>query len=117
MGHDALLGLLRTSVRVRCLAQAAEVATRAVAASGPDADRHLWMDVRPDRVVLTVESLATASVTRRDIDLARWISAIVRQLGLTIDAEDDGGVPRSSRCLRSRSMPSTSPRSGRSGRR
>lgn len=99
MGHDALLGLLRTSVRVRSLAQAAEVATRAVAASGPDADRHLWMDVRPDRVVLTVQSLATASVTRRDIDLARRISAIVRQLGLTIDAEDDGGVPRSVQVL------------------
>ncbi len=99
LGWRYALGLVRTSVRVRSLAQAAEVATRAVTASGPDADQHLWMDVRPDRVVLSLQSLATASVTSHDIELARRISAAVLELGLRPDAEVGGDAPRSVQVL------------------
>jgi 4a-hydroxytetrahydrobiopterin dehydratase len=99
LGWRYVLGLVRTSVRVQSLAQAADVATRAVAASGPDADQHLWMDVRPDRVVLTLQSLATASVTPHEIELARRISAVVHKLGLTPDAGVGGGAPRSVQML------------------
>ena len=99
LGWRYVLGLLRTSVQVRSLAQAIEVAARAVAASGPDADEHLWVDVRRDRVVLTLQSLATASVTPRDLELARRIATVARDLGLTLDAEVGGGARRSVQVL------------------
>jgi 4a-hydroxytetrahydrobiopterin dehydratase len=99
LGWRYVLGLLRTSVRVRSLEQAVDVATRALAASGPDADEHLWLDVRPDRVVLTVQTLATASLTTRDLEAARRIAAAVREAGLTLDAEVDRGAPRSVQVL------------------
>lgn len=99
LGWRYVLGVLRTSVRVRSLAQAADIATRAVTASGPDADQHLWVDIRPGRVVLTLQSLATVSVTSRDIELAQRISAAVRELGLSPDAEVGGDAPRSVQVL------------------
>jgi 4a-hydroxytetrahydrobiopterin dehydratase len=99
LGWRYVLGLLRTSVRVQSLAEAADVATRAVAASGPDAGEHLWTDVRRDRVVLSLQTLATASVTPHDLELARRIAAVVREVGLTLDAEVDAGVPRSVQVL------------------
>ena len=99
LGWRYVLGLLRTSVRVQSLAQAIEVATRAVAASGPNTDDHLWVDVRRDRVVLTLQSLATASVTPQDLELARRIATVVRELGRTLDAEVGGDAPRSVQVL------------------
>ncbi len=99
LGWRYALGVVRTAVRVRSLARAAEVAARTVAASGSDADEHLWMDVRRDRVVLTLQSLASASVTSRDIELAHRISAAVSELGLRTDADVGGGAPRSVQVL------------------
>jgi 4a-hydroxytetrahydrobiopterin dehydratase len=99
LGWRYVLGLLRTSVRVRSLAQAAEIAARAVAAAGPDAGEHLWADVRRDRVVLTLQSLAAAAVTARELELARRIAAVVRELGLSLDAEVDTAAPRSVQVL------------------
>jgi 4a-hydroxytetrahydrobiopterin dehydratase len=94
-GWRYVLGVLRTSVRVRSLAQAVEVGACAVAASGADADEHLWIDVRRDRVVLSLQSLASASVTPRDIELAHRISAAVSELGHRTHADLDGGNSRS----------------------
>jgi 4a-hydroxytetrahydrobiopterin dehydratase len=99
LGWRYVLGLLQTSVQVQSLAQAIDVATRTVAASGPDADEHLWVDVRRDRVVLTLQSLATASVTPQDLELARRIATVARELGLTLDAEVGGGALRSVQVL------------------
>ena len=76
-GWRFLLGTLRTTVPVVSLAQAAEVAARAVAACGDDADGHLCADLRPERVVLTLRSAGPAGVTGRDVDLAHRISAAV----------------------------------------
>ncbi len=99
LGWRYILGLVRASVPVGSLVQAGAVAARALAAAGPDADEHLWMDVRRDRVVLTLQSLASANVTTRDIELAHRISAAVSELGLRTDADIGEGAPRSVQVL------------------
>jgi 4a-hydroxytetrahydrobiopterin dehydratase len=99
LGWRYILGLIRTCVPVRSLAQAADVAGRVVRAAGDDADECLWMDIRRDRLVLSLQSLATARVTTRDIDVARRISAMVSELGLATDADTQGGGPRSAQVL------------------
>jgi 4a-hydroxytetrahydrobiopterin dehydratase len=82
IGWRYLLGTLAVSVPVRSLAQASEVAAAVVAASGADADGHLRMDLRPDRVELSVQARAPSEVTGRDIRLARRIAGTVNGLGL-----------------------------------
>jgi 4a-hydroxytetrahydrobiopterin dehydratase len=99
LGWRYILGLLRTSVRVGSLAQATEAAAGALAAAGADADEHLWMDVRGDRVVITLQSLASAWVTGRDVELARRISATMAELGLRTDADLAADAPRSVQVL------------------
>jgi 4a-hydroxytetrahydrobiopterin dehydratase len=79
-GWRFILGTLRASVAVRSMAQAADVAQRAVEAS--DADDHLRIDLRPDRVIVTLQSPVHAAVTSKDVDLAHRISAAVREIGL-----------------------------------
>jgi 4a-hydroxytetrahydrobiopterin dehydratase len=103
LGWRYILGVARTSVRVGSLAQAAAVAERAVAVAGADADEHLSADLRPGRVVLSLQSVAAAWVTGRDIELAHQISAAVSDLGLATDPEIDavasGSAPRSVQIL------------------
>src|SRR5262245_54252441 len=86
VGWRFVLGIFCTHVRVGSLVQAADVAARVAALCGADADEHLWMDVRRDRVVLHLQSRATVSVTSRDVELAHRISAAVSELGLMTDA-------------------------------
>ncbi|MFF5288763.1 VOC family protein [Paractinoplanes globisporus] len=81
-GWRFLLGTLRTAVPTRSMAESAEVAARAVAVCGDDADAHLRADLRADRVVLSLQTLGLAAVTARDTSLAGSISAAVRDLGL-----------------------------------
>jgi 4a-hydroxytetrahydrobiopterin dehydratase len=90
-----ILGVLRTSVPADSLAHASTVATRAVGVAGTDADSHLAIDVRPDRVVLTLQTAATASVTPRDIELAAEISSALDELGLGTDPPVSGRRGRS----------------------
>jgi len=99
LGWRYILGVLRTCVRVGSLAQAVGVAGRVVAAAGRDADECLWLDVRRDRLVLTLQSLANTQVTAREVELARQISAAVTGLGLATDAGVGGRVPRSAQVL------------------
>jgi 4a-hydroxytetrahydrobiopterin dehydratase len=84
-GWRFVLGALRSSVAVRSMAQAADVAGRAVAACKQEADGHLRIDLRPDRVILTVQSSAHAATTNVDTELAHRISAAVREIGLWTD--------------------------------
>jgi 4a-hydroxytetrahydrobiopterin dehydratase len=98
-GWRYVLSTLRTSVPVRSLAQAAEVAARTVAACGDDADRHLRIDVRSDRVVLTLQSLDQAAVTGRDVELAHRLSAAVHSVGLRTVPEIGTGEARSVQLL------------------
>jgi len=65
IGWRYLIGMLAVSVPVRSLAQASEVAAAVVAASGADADGHLRMDLRPDRVELSVQARVLSEVTGR----------------------------------------------------
>jgi 4a-hydroxytetrahydrobiopterin dehydratase len=99
LGWRYVLGTVRTSVPVASLAQAAEVAGAAVAACGDAADECLWFDARPDRVVLTLQTLARAYVTPRDIKLAERVSTRLSGLGLATVADIGHGAPRSVQIL------------------
>jgi hypothetical protein len=81
IGWRYVLGQLRTAVQVDSLAAAVDLAARAVAICGPDADQHLWTDLRRNRVILALQSQATFAVTARDVALARRISEAVAELG------------------------------------
>lgn len=94
-GWRYLLGALRTSVRVGSLARAVEVAGSAVAVCGADADRHLWVDLRQDRVQFTLQSADLAALTALDTELAQRISAAVAEAGLRTEPEVGTGAPRS----------------------
>jgi 4a-hydroxytetrahydrobiopterin dehydratase len=98
MGWRLILDVARTSVAVESLAQAVAVAGRVVAAAGPDAGESLRADIRADRLVLTLQSLA-GWVTEREIELARRISAVVGEFGLATDADVGGAAPRSVQAL------------------
>jgi 4a-hydroxytetrahydrobiopterin dehydratase len=98
LGWRQLLGTVRTCVPVGSLAQAADIAGHVAAAAGPAADECLEADLRPGRLILTLQSLAAGRVTVREIELARTISAVVSELGLATDAEV-GGTPRSAQIL------------------
>jgi pterin-4a-carbinolamine dehydratase len=98
-GWRFLLGTLRTAVPVRSLAQALGLAADAVAVCGDDADRHLRVDVRPDRVVFTLQSLDRAAVTAQDVELARRITATADESGFLTEPEIGTGAPRSVQLL------------------
>ena len=82
IGWRYLLGSLAAAVPVRSLAQASAVAAAAVTACGDDADDHLRIDLRPDRVELTVQTVALGEVTGRDTRLAHAVAGAVDALGL-----------------------------------
>ena len=80
LGWRLVLGELRTEVRTGSLALAADVAARLAAVAG--AEGHLRLDVRTDRVLLSLQSAAAAWVTERDVELARNISTVVDEMRL-----------------------------------
>jgi len=80
LGWRLVLGELRTEVRTGSLALAADVAARAAAVAG--AEGHLRLDVRADRVLLSLQTAAAAWVTERDVELARNISTVVDEMRL-----------------------------------
>lgn len=98
-GWRFLLGTLRASVPVGSLAEAASIALRAVEVCGDHADQHLQADVRPTRVVFTLQSLTDAAVTTRDVDLAHRISAAVHEAGSRTDPDLSTEAPRSVQIL------------------
>lgn len=99
LGWRYLLGALRTSVPVRSMTQATEVAAGAAAACGADAGQHLRADLRPERVVLTLQSLEQATVTSRDTELANRITDAVRGAGYATEPEIGTNAPRSVQIL------------------
>jgi 4a-hydroxytetrahydrobiopterin dehydratase len=94
IGWRYLLGVLAVSVPVRSLAQAGEAAAAALAACGPDADGHLRVDLRPDRVELSVQTRALGVITDCDTRLAHRIDAALAGLGLAPAAATSAGSPR-----------------------
>jgi 4a-hydroxytetrahydrobiopterin dehydratase len=81
VGWRYLLGALAASVPVAGMAEAVQVAGAATAAGGPDADGHLRMDLRPDRVELSLQTRALGGVTELDVRLARAVTAALAELG------------------------------------
>jgi 4a-hydroxytetrahydrobiopterin dehydratase len=82
IGWRYLLGTLAVSVPVRSLAQGSAVAAAAAQACGQGADGHLRVDVRPDRVELSVQDRRAGAVTGVDTELAHRIAAAVAASGL-----------------------------------
>ena len=95
LGWRYVLGLLRAGLPAGSLPEAADLAGRVVAACGTEADGRLRIDLRRDQVVLSLQSPATASVTPREVALARRISEVAGGLGLATDAGVGGTAPRS----------------------
>ena len=94
LGWRYLLGELCASVPVASLGQASTVAAMAVAACGPEADRHLRADLRPDRVELSLQDRAANTVTRRDTELAVAVSTSLTGLGVAIAPPESAAYPR-----------------------
>src|SRR5271170_5424000 len=88
LGWRYILGEFRTQVLTGSLPLAADVAARAAAVAG--ADGHLRMDVRADRVVLSLQTAAVGWVTARDVELAHRISAVAGEFRLTTRSGVDG---------------------------
>jgi 4a-hydroxytetrahydrobiopterin dehydratase len=77
-GWRYVLGEFRTQVLTGSLPLAAEVAGRAAAVAGESgSDGHLRMDVRSDRVLLSVQTPSLGSVTEHDAGVARRISTVI----------------------------------------
>jgi 4a-hydroxytetrahydrobiopterin dehydratase len=81
LGWRYILGELRAAVATGSLARGAELASRAIAACGPDADGHLRVDVRADAVVFALQTPEQDNVTPLDIELAGRISEVAGSLG------------------------------------
>ncbi|WP_052849050.1 VOC family protein [Streptomyces avicenniae] len=94
-GWRYLLGALRASVRVGSLAEGIRAAADAAAVCGEDADGHLRVDVRAERVVLTVQTFARGVLTARDVTLALAVSGALREAGWTTVPEVGTGAARS----------------------
>jgi 4a-hydroxytetrahydrobiopterin dehydratase len=87
LGWRYVLGEFRTEVRTGSLPLAADVAARAAAV--PEAQGHLRMDVREDRVLLSLQTAEIGAVTSRDVELARRISVATEEFRLTTTSGDD----------------------------
>jgi 4a-hydroxytetrahydrobiopterin dehydratase len=75
LGWRLVLGQFRAQVVTGSLPLATEVAGRAAAVAG--ADGHLRMDVRADRVLLSVQTPSVYFVTPHDVELVRRLSVMV----------------------------------------
>src|SRR3712207_4158855 len=84
LGWRYVLGTLRATVAVGSPPEAAEVSARMVSACGDEA-ASLSIDLRPDQVALSLQSPATASVTGREVALARRVSEVAHGLGLATE--------------------------------
>jgi 4a-hydroxytetrahydrobiopterin dehydratase len=90
IGWRYVLGEFRTQVLTGSLPLAADVAARAAAVAG--AQGHLRLDVRADRVLLSLQTAAISWVTPLDVELARKISTVVDELRLELASGVGAGV-------------------------
>lgn len=78
LGWRCVLGALQTAVPVGSLSAGAEMVARVVAGCGDGAG--LAVDLRPGLVELRLQSLAAATVTAREVELAGQITAVLDEL-------------------------------------
>jgi 4a-hydroxytetrahydrobiopterin dehydratase len=86
LGWRYVLGEFRTEVLTGSLPLAADVAGRA--AELPGVEGHLRMDIRADRLLLSLQTAEVAWVTTRDAELARQLSALAGEFRLTTQPGD-----------------------------
>jgi len=89
LGWRLILGTVQAYVLTGSLAAGAGFAAQVAAL--PDADGHVLLDVRDDRVVVTVRTAEEDWVLAEDIELAREITSVAESLGLPVQA---AGEPR-----------------------
>ena len=94
IGWRYLLGNLAASVPVGSLTEAATVAAVVTAACGEEADRHLRLDLRPDRVDLSLLDREVAWATRRDTELAAAITTALAGIGAAVAPPVSAEYPR-----------------------
>jgi 4a-hydroxytetrahydrobiopterin dehydratase len=82
LGWRYILGLVRTAVPAASLAAAADAAARITAVAGDEADGHLWLDARADRLIVSVQTRSVGWITDVDLDLVRRITAALAEHGL-----------------------------------
>ena len=82
LGWRYMLGLVRTAVPVGSLAAATRAAELVTTAARDDANGHLWLDVRADRLIVSVQTRSLGRITDTDLDLVRRISATLSEHGL-----------------------------------
>jgi 4a-hydroxytetrahydrobiopterin dehydratase len=92
IGWRYLLGTLRLSVAVRSLRQASEVASAVASLQG--ADGHFRIDLRPDRVELSLQTRERAALTDADVRLAHVVSSKLEELGVSASGPTSGDGPR-----------------------
>ena len=81
LGWRVVLGTLLVSVPVDSLAGGLEVAAIAARACGDDADGHLRVDVRADRVEIAIHTRSNARHTAADVALASAVTAALVDAG------------------------------------
>ena len=88
LGWRYVLGEFRTEVLTGSLPLAADVAGRAAAL--PGVEGHLRMDIRADRLLLSLQTVEAGWVTTRDAELARQLTAVAEEFRLTTQPGGDG---------------------------
>jgi 4a-hydroxytetrahydrobiopterin dehydratase len=84
IGWRLLYGCLAASVAVPSMRRGLEIAALVGSACGDDADEHLRIDVRSDRVEIVLHTKVIGNVTQRDVELARRIADAVHADHVTI---------------------------------
>jgi 4a-hydroxytetrahydrobiopterin dehydratase len=100
LGWRYILGTVQTHVLTGSLAEAAGFAARVAALDG--AEGHALLDVRDDRLVITIRTISADWVMPSDIELAGSVSALAESLGLetrAVDGAAGGGAPRSAQIM------------------
>jgi 4a-hydroxytetrahydrobiopterin dehydratase len=86
LGWRYVLGEFRAEVLTGSLPLAADVAGRAAAL--PDVEGHLRMDIRADRLLLSLQTAEQGWVTTHDAELARQLSGLAQEFRLTTQPGD-----------------------------
>jgi 4a-hydroxytetrahydrobiopterin dehydratase len=89
-GWRHILGALMTYVPTGSLNEAADLTARLTAFLGDVSGHRFRIDLRADRVIMTIESGSTTLVARRDIELAQRISSFVGTLGMATEPGVNG---------------------------
>ena len=100
LGWRYVLGEFRAELLTGSLPLAADVAGRAAAL--PGVEGHLRMDIRADRLLLSLQTAESGWVTTRDAELARQLSALAEEFRLTTQPGDGRGRSRRSRSASTR---------------